>query len=188
MDVKMKIRDICFISVFTAVTAVCAQISIPMPAGAPFTLQTFAVPLAGIILGTKKGTLSVVLYVLLGIAGVPVFSGFTGGIAVIFGKTGGYIISFPLMALCAGISSDLYYKIKNIWLKNIILAAGLVSGAAVNFIFGMLAGKIVLSCSFAQAFSLFVAPYIPAAAVKIITAGTLGVTVKKILIKNKFLS
>ncbi|MCL1859419.1 MAG: biotin transporter BioY [Oscillospiraceae bacterium] len=189
MKLAINIRNICFISIFTAITAVCAQISIPNPTGVPFTLQTFAIPLAGIILGAKSGTLSASVYIFLGISGVPVFTGFSGGIAVLFGKTGGYIISFPVMALCAGISSDLYenVKIKNIWIKNAILAGGLILGAVINYISGMLWGKFFLTCSMRDAFLLFVLPYIPTAVVKIILSGIFGISVKKILIKSKLL-
>jgi len=187
-SLSFSIRNICFISVFTAIIAVCAQISIPMPTGVPFTLQTFAIPLAGIILGAKKGTLSVIIYIFLGIIGVPVFSGFIGGLAVIFGKTGGYIISFPILALCAGIGSNLYQKIKNIWIKNAIFAAGLIIGAAINYTAGMLVGKIILSCSFTQAFTLFILPYIPTAVIKIILSGVIGINIKNILTKSKILN
>ena len=193
MDSKTKklnipVRDICFISIFTAITAVCAPIGIPMPMGVPFTMQTFAIPLAGVILGAKRGTLSVIVYILLGIIGVPVFTGFRGGFGVLFGATGGYIISFPVMALFAGISSDLCYKnkfgkTKTAW----ILAAGLILGSAINYISGMTVGKFVTSCDWTQALTIFVLPYIPTAVIKIILAGIFGVTIKKILLKNRIL-
>ena len=201
--VKLSIRDICLIGVFAAFISVCAQISIPTPVGVPFTLQTLVIPLTGIILGAKKGTLSAFVYVLLGAAGIPVFTGFTGGIGVIFGKTGGYILSFPIMAMCAGISSDLMnlidlfsfskanktnktdkIKNKNIWIKSTVIAAGLVLGAAINYICGMMMGKFILACSFSDAFMLFVLPYIPTAVIKIILSGVLGAGVKKLLRKS----
>lgn len=186
--INLSIRDICFISIFTAIIAVCAQINITMPAGVPFTMQTFAIPLAGVILGAKRGTLSVVVYILLGIIGVPVFTGFRGGFAVLFGATGGYIITFPIMALFAGISSDLcnkykFGKIKTAW----ILASGLILGSAVNYISGMTVGKFIVSCDWAQALTVFVLPYIPTAVIKIVLAGIFGVTIKKILLKNRIL-
>lgn len=197
MDSKTKkfsipIRDICFISIFTAIIAVCAQLSIPMPMGVPFTMQTFAIPLAGVILGAKRGTLSVIVYILLGIIGVPVFAGFKGGFGVLFGATGGYIITFPLMALFAGISSDLCSKYnsgktKNIWANNIILAVGLVLGSTMNYISGMIFGKFVISCDWEQALAVFVLPYIPTAVIKIVLAGIFGMTIKKILLKSKIL-
>ena len=90
---KIEIRDICYIAIFTAIIAVMAQISIPLPGGVPLTLQTLAVPLAGIILGAKRGTMSTIIYILLAMAGVPVLAGFSGGAGVVFGVTGGFIIS-----------------------------------------------------------------------------------------------
>lgn len=73
-----------------------------MPSGIPFTLQVFAVSLCGFYLGTAYGSLSVLVYIILGIVGLPVFSGFLGGVSILFGKTGGFIIGFlPLCALCS---------------------------------------------------------------------------------------
>ena len=73
---KLSTQDITQIGLMTAAIAVLAQISIPMPAGVPMTMQTFAVPLAGILLGAKKGTFATVAYLLLGAVGVPVCSPF----------------------------------------------------------------------------------------------------------------
>ena len=182
-NLSLSVRDICFIGIFTAFTAVSSQFSIPMPAGVPFTLQTFVIPLAGIILGAKKGALSALVYVILGITGVPVFTGFRGGISVIFGVTGGYILSFPILAFCAGLGSDLYIKIKNTWGRNIIFASGLIIGTAVNYVCGMLMGKFVVSCGMREAFALFVFPYIPTAVIKIILAWIFGLNIKKVLKK-----
>ena len=92
-------RDMVLCAVMAAVTAVCAQISIPMPSGVPVTLQTFAVPLTGYLLGMKYGLISVAVYILLGAAGVPVFTGFRGGIGTIAGPTGGFIVGFLLMVI-----------------------------------------------------------------------------------------
>jgi len=102
---KLRIKDICLIGFCAAVIAVCALISIPMPYGVSMTLQTFAVPLAGIILGAKRGTVATVVYILLGAVGLPIFSNMTGGPGVVFGPTGGFILSFPALALAAGIGA-----------------------------------------------------------------------------------
>ena len=77
---SFSVVDLCYIAMFTTLIAVLAQVSIPLPGGVPLTLQTFAVPLAGLILGAKRGTVSALLYVLLGAVGVPVFANFTGGL------------------------------------------------------------------------------------------------------------
>ena len=93
----MKTRDMVYIGIFTAIITICSWISIPFTV--PFTLQTFAVFLAVLLLGGKRGTIAVLVYILLGTVGIPVFSGFKGGIGVLLGPTGGYIIGFIATAL-----------------------------------------------------------------------------------------
>ena len=98
-----NVKDMTKIALFAAVIAVCSLITIPLPSGIPVTLQTFAVALAGFMLGWKGGTISVAVYLAIGAVGVPVFSGFTGGIAKFAGVTGGYLWGFLLMALLCGL-------------------------------------------------------------------------------------
>jgi len=81
---------------FVLLVAIAAQIRIPLPGGVPITLQTLFVSLAALTLGPRLGTLAMVLYVALGIVGVPVFSDFGHGPQVILGATGGYIVGFIL--------------------------------------------------------------------------------------------
>ena len=176
--VKDKIRDICFISVFTAIIAASAQISVPMPAGVPFTLQTFAVLLAGVILGAKRGAAAAFIYIALGAAGVPIFSAFRGGLGVIFGATGGFILSFPIMAMCAGAFAAR---------KPFLTAFGLVLGAAVNYTCGLLMFCAITSSGLSEAAALCVAPFILPDIIKMVLAGGIGASVKKILIKSKIL-
>lgn len=92
-----KTYDLVYISVFTVLIAICSWISIP--AAVPFTLQTLGVFLAVGILGGKRGTMAVFVYILLGAVGIPVFAGFSGGIGVLGGTTGGYIVGFLASAL-----------------------------------------------------------------------------------------
>ena len=92
-----KTYDMVYIAVFAVVMAICSWISIP--ATVPFTLQTFGVFLAVGVLGGKRGTLSILVYILLGAVGVPVFAGFSGGIGSLFSNAGGYIIGFLVGAL-----------------------------------------------------------------------------------------
>ncbi len=94
---KMPVRDLCLIALFTAIIAVCAQITIPMTV--PFTLQTFAVMLTCGVLGGRRGTISVALYIIMGAIGLPVFASFNGGISYLLGSTGGYIVGFFFGAL-----------------------------------------------------------------------------------------
>ena len=94
---RSKTYDIVYIAVFAVIMAICSWISIP--AAVPFTLQTFGVFVAVGVLGGKRGTLSILVFILLGAIGVPVFAGFSGGIGVLAGTTGGYIIGFLIVIL-----------------------------------------------------------------------------------------
>ena len=89
--------DLAYVAVCAALMAVCSWISIP--AAVPFTLQTFAVFCSLGFLGGKRGTAAILVYLLLGAVGVPVFAGFSGGIGILFGTTGGYLLGFILMGL-----------------------------------------------------------------------------------------
>lgn len=94
---RSKTLDIVYIAVFAAIIAVCSWISIPT--AIPFTMQTFGVFLTMGLLGGKRGTAAVFIYIMLGLVGLPVFSSFTGGVSALIGMTGGYIIGFIFTAL-----------------------------------------------------------------------------------------
>jgi biotin transport system substrate-specific component len=89
-----------------AVTAVAAQITIPLPfSPVPFTLQVLTVILSGLLLGPRYGALAQAIYVLVGAVGAPVFAGFSGGLGRILGPTGGYLASYPIAAAVAGLAA-----------------------------------------------------------------------------------
>ncbi len=96
--------DLSLIAVFAALTAAFALLpAIPVGAvGVPITLQTLAVMLTGVILGPGRGAAAIGLYLAAGLAGLPIFSGFSGGLGVLAGPSAGYLISFPLVAAVAG--------------------------------------------------------------------------------------
>ncbi len=94
---KLNTFDLALIAMFTSVIAICSWISIPT--AVPFTLQTFAVFLTVNVLGGKRGTLAILTYLMLGIVGAPVFSGFSGGLGHLLNNTGGFIIGFLFTAL-----------------------------------------------------------------------------------------
>jgi biotin transport system substrate-specific component len=89
--------DIVYIAIGATLISVCSWISIPITV--PFTLQTFAVFFVLLTLGGRRGTLTTLVYVLMGSVGIPVFAGFKGGIGVLLGNTGGYILGFIFMGL-----------------------------------------------------------------------------------------
>jgi biotin transport system substrate-specific component len=122
------LQRVFWVFAFIALTAVGARIEI-MNQPVPFTLQTFFVLLSGALLGKRDGAISMGLYVILGAAGLPVFSGGAFGIARIMGPTGGYLLSFPAAALIVGYLASLR---KEYWW----MLVSMVAGSAVIFIIG----------------------------------------------------
>ncbi|MGI8866709.1 MAG: biotin transporter BioY [Rubrobacteraceae bacterium] len=102
----MNVGTMTRVALMAAVTAVAAQIAIPIPfSPVPFTLQVLAVILAGLLLGPRNAALAMAVYLLVGAVGVPVFSEFRGGLGHLLGPTGGYLISYPLAAAVAGLAA-----------------------------------------------------------------------------------
>lgn len=125
---KFRTVDMAYIALFAVMIAVCSWISIP--ATVPFTLQTFGVFLAVGVLGGKRGTLAVLVYLLLGMVGLPVFAGFSGGMGCLLGSTGGYIVGFLFSALVMWAMERLLGK------KPWVLALSMVLGLIVCYAFG----------------------------------------------------
>lgn len=96
-------KNMVLIGMFAAIMAVISQLSIPMPTGVPITIQVMGVALIGAILGWKKGFFAILVYILAGAVGMPVFAGFKGGVQCLVGMTGGYIIGWLIMVICCGI-------------------------------------------------------------------------------------
>lgn len=161
-------------ALFAALTGICSQIQIPLPM-VPINLALFAVHLCGAVLGAKYGTFSMAVYVLLGMAGLPVFAGFTGGVGVLFGKTGGYIIGYILDAFIVGLIvarwGDGFFKC------CIAMAAGL----AACYIFGTLWFMHITGTGLWMSLVYCVFPFLAGDAVKIGLAAYLTRRLKKAL-------
>ena len=174
--VKLGTKDYALIGQAAALMAVCSWISIP--AAVPFTMQTFAVFLTVGLLGGKRGTVAVLVYLLLGAVGLPVFSGFSGGLGHILGPTGGYMLGFIATALVmwgaekiAGSSSK-------------VLVASMIVGLLVCYAFGTAWFIVVYSKSsgaigVGAALSMCVIPYIIPDALKIALAALLTRRLKR---------
>lgn len=124
----VRIRQMTYIALCAALMAICSWISIPT--SIPFTLQTFGVCVAVGLLGTRGGFLSVLVYILLGAVGMPVFAGFQGGPGVLLGATGGYIIGFLFTALAVG------GILKRFGRSVPVMAAAMAAGIALCYGFG----------------------------------------------------
>lgn len=168
---KFTTKEMTSMAIMTAVTCIMAQIAIPMPAGVPMTMQTFAITLAGIILGSKAGSISILVYVFLGIIGIPVLANFTGGVQCLVGPTGGFLISFPIMAYISGLAVE-----QNRRWKFVVL---LIFATVVNYAVGVLVFCFVMKANVIAAIMACVVPFIPTAIIKLIVAGMCGIAIRK---------
>ncbi len=188
MKKVINIKDLCHIAVFAAIIAVISQLSVPMPAGVPMTLQTFIIPMAAVVMGTRKGTLSTLLYILLGVVGLPVFSGMRGGIDALLGPTGGFIFSFPFMALITGVGYSLAVRASGKTNKKAafygVFLLGQLLGVIFNYLIGMLWFSKVTGNSMAGAFVACVAPFIVTSVIKILMVTVLGPVLKKRMVRS----
>jgi len=158
--------------------AVCAWISIPIEI--PFTLQTFGVFLTLKLMGGKYGTVSILVYILLGLAGVPVFANFTAGAGILLGPTGGYIIGF--------LFTGLIYLVLQRWTTNPYSEDGvLLAGLAICYLFGTVwfvhvMGQRGNAFSFIQALTVCVVPYLVPDLCKLALSHFLAIRIKSAIL------
>ena len=162
-----KIKSLCYTAMMTVLICICSWISIPFMI--PFTMQTFAVFLSLLLLGGKNGTASIGLYLFMGMLGLPVFSGFSGGIGHLLGPTGGYIIGF----LFTGITYTLLERFID---RNPAFRwAALICGLLTCYLIGTLWFVAVYTVNgngigFLSTLSICVLPYIVPDCIKIVLA------------------
>lgn len=166
---KIRTKQMVVIALMTAVTCVLGPLSIPLPfSPVPISLTNFAIFLAIFVLGMKSGTISFIIYLLLGAIGVPVFSSFRGGLQVLAGPTGGYLIGFIFLALIMGFALDHFDR------KLVPTIIGMIIGMAVCYAFGTVWLAKLLSLSFKEGLMMGVIPYLAGDAAKIIIAAIVG--------------
>ena len=165
----LSTRQMALIGVMTAVTCILGPFAIPLPfSPVPISFTNLAIYLTVYALGAKAGTISYLVYLLLGTVGLPVFSGFSGGLGKLAGPTGGYLIGFIFMAVISGLVIDRFPG------KYVLHGLGMVAGTAICYLFGTfwLAGQ--LGIAFGAALGVGVIPYLPGDAVKIVFALLVG--------------
>lgn len=160
---KSNVSDVVIIGFFVAVIAVCSQLVIPF-GQIPFTLQTVGVFLSASLLGARRATCSVFVYILLGAVGLPVFSAFSGGLGFLLGPTGGYIIGFLFTAFIVGFITEKLGK--TAW----SLAMSMVIGILLCYAFGTLWFCIIMKKDILYGLLCCVVPYIIPDIVKIIAS------------------
>lgn len=173
------VKSMVFIAIFAALICVAAPFSVPMPGLVPISLATFAVYLAGGLLGGKRAAIAVVLYVIIGAVGLPVFSGFSGGFAKLLGVTGGYIIGYIPCALITGIFADIPSK------AHWTVPVGMVLGTIACYLFGTAWFMIATGSELVPALMSCVIPFLIGDAVKIVCASAVTMPLKNAL--NQYL-
>ncbi|MFQ9712125.1 biotin transporter BioY [Enterocloster sp.] len=165
-------REMVLAGMFAAVMAVISQLSIPMPTGVPVTIQVFGVALVGAVLGWRLGLCSMLVYILIGAVGLPVFANFGGGIKSLVGLTGGYIWAWPIMAALCGIQPGLKSKKADLGARILLALVGL---AAVEIIGGLqwaaLSGDMTLGAVFAYSLVAFIPKDIVITVIAVVISG-----------------
>lgn len=171
----MKTKDLTLIGLFAALIVVMAWIpAIPLPfSPVPITFQTLGVFLSSAMLGGKRGGTAVLVYVMLGAMGLPVFAGGTGGLGVILGPTGGYLIGFIIAAYAIGFLIDRQNEVQ---IKHYITAFGI--GLTVIYVLGTLQLSYVLNLPLITALKIGSLPYIPLDLLKAFIAVVISLPVK----------
>lgn len=174
----LKTRQLTLTAVMTAVTCILGPFSIPLPfSPVPIALTNLAIYISVFVLGMKLGTVSYVLYMLLGAVGLPVFTGFSGGLGRVAGPTGGYLVGFIFMALITGFFIERFPK------KLSFAVIGMVVGTIVCYFFGTIWLAAQMDLSFGGALTSGVIPFIPGDAAKIIIAAMLGPKLRTAVLK-----
>lgn len=167
---KNDIYTLTLTALMTGVTCIVAPMSIPI-GPVPISLTSLAICISLYLLGWKNGSISYILYIFIGILGLPVFSGFTGGIGKLAGPTGGYIIGFIPMAILVGFIIE---KTRN----RLVHIVGMVLGMIICYIVGMAWFCIVMDSTIGTAVTLCVFPFIPGDIIKILAAVSIGPLIK----------
>lgn len=175
-----RLRWMLLSAIFAAITGVLSQLTIPLPL-IPITGQTLAVGLTATILGSRYGTLAMLIYILLGAIGLPVFAEAKAGFQVLIGPTGGYIFGFVLTAYLTGlILEKTRFTLKNALIANLV-------GMFVTLFCGVVQLKYVLAMSWPEAFAAGVTPFLLVGVVKALLASVIGIKVRERLIAGRLL-
>jgi biotin transport system substrate-specific component len=175
---KIDTKTLAIIGLMTAVICILGPLSMPIPISpVPISLCILGIYLSVYVLGMKKGTLSVLIYLLLGMIGIPVFSSFSSGPAKLLGPTGGYLIGYIFLALICGYFIDR-------WNKRLIHFGGMILGCAVCYTFGTAWLAYQAGMTFYAALWAGVIPYIFGDLAKMAIALIIGPEIRKRLIKS----
>ena len=169
---RTKTYEITITALMAAVTCILAPLSIPI-GPVPISFTNLAIYLSLYLLGWKKGTISYLIYLLIGLVGIPVFSGFTSGPGKLFGPTGGYLIGFIPLALIAGFFINHFHN------KKALSFLGMILGTAVCYALGTSWLSIQAHMGFQAALMAGVIPFLPGDFIKMILALLIAPQIRK---------
>ena len=173
---RINTKQMALIALVTALTCIISPFTVPIPLSpVPLSLATLVFYISIFILGYKAATLSCVIYLLIGFAGLPVFSGFGSGRAKLAGPTGGYLFGYLFLTLIAGFFVE---KFQGKY-RYFFYGVGMVCGTAVMYTFGTLYLAWQLDLTFLQGLAAGVIPYLPGDTLKIVIALIFGPMLKK---------
>lgn len=179
-DKRMTTYQLAVTALMAAVMCVLGPLSVPI-GEVPISLTNLVICFAVWLLGAKFGTLSVLVYLLLGAVGLPVFSAYSGGLAKLAGPTGGYLIGFLPMAFIGG------WVIEKTKGQPVLSGLGLVLGIAVSYLFGTAWFVFQMGCELSYALAICVYPFIAFDLVKVVITVLVGGVVRKRLVEAKVL-
>lgn len=179
---KLSVGQIAVIGLMTAVTCVLAPFSVPV-GPVPISLTSFAIYLSLYVLGMKEGTLSYLIYLLMGLIGLPVFSGFTSGPQKLLGPTGGYLIGFIPMVILSGLVIDHANETKGKVRSQVICFAGMIFGTIICYILGTAWLAYQANMDWKAALFAGVIPFIPGDLAKMAIAALAGPKIRRQLIQ-----
>lgn len=184
---RLTVYQMTLTGLMTALLCILGPLSVVIPVSpVPVSLGSLGMYLAASVLGGQLGTLSCLLYLLLGMAGLPVFSGYTGGAGRLLGPTGGYLVGFIFLVLTAGPFTGRFVESR--WKNRLCSGFGMLLGTAVLYLFGSLWLARLSGIGFYKALWAGVIPFIPGDLVKILAAVLLGTTLRGRLIQAGFLT
>lgn len=173
-----RTKTLVLTGLMAALICILSPLSFPLPfSPVPISFGTLAIYFSAYVSGPKKGSLSVLIYILLGLAGLPVFTGFMGGPGKLFGPTGGYLIGYLFLALICGFFADKWH---GKWQPALL---GMLLGTLVCYLFGTVWLAFQTNISFLSALVAGVLPFLPGDLVKIAAAMLLGGTLRKALMR-----
>ncbi|MDS0527236.1 biotin transporter BioY [Clostridium sp. SHJSY1] len=182
MKKRIDLRKQIICAIFAGVMAILAQIAVPLPfTTVPITMVTFAVTLVAVVLGGRLGAISVLVYILLGAIGIPVFAGFKGGFQTLIGATGGYLISFPIVAAIIGYFSYRYKK------NYLIISLASIFAFTVCYFIGTVQLMFVANLGIKAALMAGVIPFVIFDIIKVILAVFIGVRLQSSIMQTNLL-